>query len=236
MESIGLLFKVLWSPGEAMFFLSKKPRVLLPVIFLSLCSLVSTIALQTKVPFGTLLLNMMARAPQSQQMPEDQRANFERMVTSPVAKGVMDVFAPVSMLFTLLIVTVIYFGLFTMLGREAGFKEFFSISAFAFVPMIFSQIAGVVRAFVMPVSSLALDEIFSLSPAAFLDRDSVSPMLFAAVNSIDFITIWILSLLVIGYGFVTRKSISPATRTAVVLSPFLFYVLLLKLAPLALAR
>ena len=67
------------------------------------------------------------------------------------------------------------------------------------------------------------DELGSLSPSVFLDRDSVSPVLFSAVSTIDLVNIWILALLVIGFGFVTRKSVSKTTRTAAVLAPFLVY-------------
>jgi hypothetical protein len=86
--------------------------------------------------------------------------------------------------------------------------------------------SSVVRAFTMPASFLMLDELGSLSPAPFIDRDSVSPVMFAAVNSVDLISIWTLALLVIGYGFVTRKSLSAGTRTVAVLSVFFIYQVL----------
>src|SRR5262249_48005285 len=114
--------------------------------------------------------------------------------------------------------------LFTILGREGSFKAFFSVTAFAFVPLIFRQLAGVLALSLVPLSALSVDELGSLSPSVFLDRDSVSPVVFAAVNRIDIVSIWILALLGIGYGFVARKSLSKTCRTAAVLSVFLVFV------------
>jgi len=224
MKGIGLLFKVLWSPGEAMFFLSKNPRVLTPMVFLSLSSLLSAIAIQSKVRFGELYMNMLARSPQAARMPEEAKAQLQRVMSLPAVQGVFVVAAVVFPLLIVLFVAALYFGLFSMLGREGGFKAFISITAFAFVPMIFSHLAGVIRAFVVVPSSLMLDELGSLSLATFLNRDSASLSMFSLVNSMDFISIWILILLVIGYGFVSRKGVSKAARTAVVFGLFLLYV------------
>jgi hypothetical protein len=101
-----------------------------------------------------------------------------------------------------------------------------SITAYAFVPIIFSQLAGLLRAFVVPSSQLMLDELGSLSAAIFLDRDAVSPVMFAAANSIDFITLWTLALLVIGYKFVASKAMSKGTRVVAVVAVFAVYVAL----------
>ena len=59
---------------------------------------------------------------------------------------------------------------------------------------------------------------------AFLDRDSVSPMVFAGVNTIDVVSIWVLRLLMIGFGFVTRKGLSKTARAGSVIGVFLIYV------------
>ena len=223
MQSVGLLFKVLWSPGEAMFINSKNPRVLTPALFVSLISLLGAIAIQMKVSFGELYMNMLTKSPQAARMPEESKAQLQRVMSLPAVQGVFIASAVVIPLITILVVTVVYFGLFSMLGREGGFKAYLSTAAFAFVPSIFSVVASVLRAFVVPPAFLMLDELGSLSPAPFLDRDSASPLLFATVNSIDLVSIWSLALLAIGFGFVTRKSLSKATRTVATVGVFLFY-------------
>lgn len=224
MQTVGLFLKVLWSPGEAMFLLSKNPRVLAPVVFLSLSSLLAVLAVQAKVRFGELYMNMLAVSPQAARMPEEAKAQMQTLMNARAIQGAFVVMSVVGPLLLVLIVAALYFGLFTIVGREGSFKAFVSITAFAFVPGIFSQIAMVVRASVVLPSLLLLDEIGSLSPATFIDRGSASPVLFAAVNSIDLVSIWSLILLVIGYGFVTPKSQSKATRAAAVFGLFFVYI------------
>ena len=222
MQSITLLFKVLWSPGEAMFLLSKNPKVLTPILFLTLFSIITGTVLVTKLDSAELAMRAIERSSRGSSLSDEQKAQFRRQMDSPVVKGFTFVSAVLGALLLVLIVAGIYFALFTMLGREGSFKAFLSITAYAFV----TTMAAMLSAYVIPPASLMPDELGSLSPAVFLDRDSVSPVLFAAVNMIDLVNIWVLILLGIGYGFVTRKSLSKASRAAAILGVFLLYVAL----------
>jgi hypothetical protein len=179
--------------------------------------------IQTKVKFGELYMNLILHSPQAANMPEASKAQMQRVMNLPAIQFVFIGAALVGIIVSILFVTVLYFGLFSLVGREGGFKAFLSVTAFAFVPIVLSQMAGILRAFVVPSSLLMFDELFSLSAGAFLDRDSVSPVLFTAASAIDLSSIWTLCLLVIGYGFVARKSLSKVTRTAMVLAPYLAY-------------
>jgi Yip1-like protein len=226
MQSISLLFKVLWSPGEALFFLSKNPKVLTPILFLTLFSIVTGAVLVTKLDSAELTMRAIERSSRGSNLSDEQKAQLRRQMGSPVVKVFTFVSAVVGALLVVLIVAGIYFALFTMLGREGSFKAFLSITAYAFVPRIFSSLAAVLSAYVVPPSSLMPDELGSLSPAVFLDRDAMSTVVFTAVNTIDLVTIWVLILLWIGYGFVTRKSLSKVSRAAAILGVFMLYVAL----------
>jgi hypothetical protein len=224
MQSIGLLFKVLWSPGEAMYLLSKNPRVLAPLLFLGIFSAVTIGGAFAKIDFADMYMRMIEKTPQGKNMPDDQKANMKRIMSLPAIKAAVPIFSVIFIMITIVVVALVYFGVFSLIGREGGFKAYLSVTAFAFVPIVFSDIASLVRAFLMPASSLMLDELGSLSAGVLVDRDSASPVLFALANSVDLATIWTLSLLIIGYGFVTRKSVSKGTRAAVVVGVFLAYV------------
>jgi len=226
MQGIGLIFKVLWSPGEAMFEISKSPRILAPLLFMMLFSVITGMAIMSKIDFAEMTLRTIERSRQGANMTEEQKELLRRNMNLPIVKGFTFASTIVTPILLILFVTLIYFVVFTLLGREGSFKAFFSITAFSFIPSIFRGLATVITAFVIPPASLMLDELGSLSPSTFLDRDAVSPVLFTAVNMIDVVTIWILALLVIGYGFVTRKSMSKTTRTIAVVSVFMIYACL----------
>lgn len=226
MHTIGLLFKVLWSPGETMFLLSKKPRVLVPILFSCLISFALGTVMVKKLDLAELTIRQIERSPLGRNFPDQQKDLMRQQINSPIAKAFTFVSTAVSPVLIILVISVIYFGLFTILGRDGGFKSFTSITAFALVPLIFRQLAAVLSVFFLPSSAIMLDELGSLSPAVFLDRDSMSPVLFTAVSTIDLVSIWVLALLIIGYGFVTRKTLSKGLRAASVIGVFLVYVAL----------
>ncbi len=223
MENVGLLVKVLWSPGEAMFLISKTPRVLAPLVFLSVCALAVSVVTSVKVDTGELILRTIQRSPQLSRMPQEVQGQIIAQANSTGAKVRSYAAAVVFPTAVTLLIAGVFFGLFTIVGREGGFKGFFAVTAFAFIPTVFSQIVHLLTLFVVPSSSIMLDELGSLSPAVFLDRDAVSPVLFAAAGRVDVVTIWVLILLVIGYGFLVSKGVSAAVRSAVVVTPFLLY-------------
>jgi hypothetical protein len=226
METISLFFKVLWSPGEAMFLLSKNPRVLAPLLLIALSSLGIGAVMATKVDMAELTIRQIERTPQGRNFTDQQKDLMRKQMNLPVVKGFTFVTTTIFAIATVVVIAGIYFALFTMVGREGDFRTFFSITAFAFVPLIFRQIAFVIAVYVLPTSAIMLDELGSLSPSVFLDRDHISPVLFTAVNMIDLVNIWILVLLTIGYGFVTRKGLSKVTRGGVVIGVFLVYAVL----------
>ncbi len=226
MQTIGLLFKVLWSPAEAMFLLSKNPRVLVPILFSCLVSFATGAVMVTKLDLAELTIRQVERSPLGRNFPDQQKDLMRQRMNSAAAKSFTFISTAVSPVLIILVISAIYFVVFTILGREGGFKSFLSITAFALVPLLFRQLAAVLSVFFLPSSAIMLDELGSLSPAVFLDRDSMSPVLFAAVSTIDLVSIWVLALLIIGYGFLTRKTLSKGLRAASVIGVFLVYVVL----------
>ena len=111
MRSIGLLFKVLWSPGEAMFFLSKNPRVLVPMAFLALFSLGTGTAVLMNVGAGELAMRAIERSPQGRSLSEEQKAVIRRGANSPFVKGLTFVSSGVGPLIVILIVATLYYVL-----------------------------------------------------------------------------------------------------------------------------
>jgi len=221
MRSMGLVFKVLWSPGEVMFLIAKNPRVILPLSLLICSSLLSGAIVMTKLP--ELPLRAIERSPQGMNLSDEAKDRIRQQINSPITRFFTIVFSGLRPVLALLIVSGIYFSAFTIIGREGNFKSFFSITAFAFIPTIFRQIVAILSALFAPSSSIMPDELGSLSPAVFLDRDSVSPIVFMGMNMIDIVSIWTLSLMVIGFAFVTRKSVSRVARAGAVIGVFLVY-------------
>ena len=224
METLGLVFKVLWAPGEAMLLVSKKPRVLVPLILLTLVSLGVGISTFSKIDIGEIALRQAEQSGRADSMTQEQKDQMLRGAR---------IFAPVVMAITALapvvivtLATAIYFGIFTIIGREATFKTFYAVTVFAYLPLILRQAVALIQVFTIPPSSLVPEDLGSLSLATFLDPTTVSRAAYAAATVVDITSIWIVILLIIGYKFVVRKSVGPGLRVAGVVGVFLFFSLI----------
>ena len=82
MRTIALLFKVLWSPREAMSVIAKNPRFGLPLLLLIGCSLVSAAVLLAKIP--DLPLHAIERSSQAVNMSDEAKDHLRQQIDSPV--------------------------------------------------------------------------------------------------------------------------------------------------------
>jgi hypothetical protein len=224
MRSLSLLFKVLWSPSEVMPFVAANPCFVVPLSVLIGSSLAATATVKARIP--DLPLRIIERSPAGVNVSEEMKDRMRQQADSAGSWILTMIFSGLRPVLLLLIVSAIYFSVFTVIGRKGPFGAFFSITAFAFVPMVFRQIAAGLTALFVPSTAIMPDELGSLSPAVFLDRDSVSPLIFTAVNMIDIVSIWTLCLMVIGFAFVTRKDVMMHSRAAAVFGVFLAYALI----------
>jgi len=224
MESISLLAKVFWSPGETMFKVAKNPKVVAPLLFITLSAIVSVLVMTSYVNMFEMSMRMQEQQGRVQQMTPEQRAQAMQFANNPVFKILTVVAGSVFPTLMVLAIAAIYFGLFTLVGRSGTFKAFVAVTAFAFIPGLVRTIATILTVVIVPQSQIMLDELGSIGPSLMVDRVGMSPKLFAALSQLDVVSIWILSLLVIGYGHLTSKGVSAATRAVCVFGVFLVYV------------
>jgi hypothetical protein len=225
MESLSLLFKVLWAPGKAMFLISKKPRILVPLLFLCGLSLVVGLVSLVTVDFGDLALRQLEQSGQAANMPAEQKEAAVR-ISRTFAPAFVAFGALTPALITIL-ATVIYFGIFTIIGREANFKTFYSLTLFSYIPMVVRQVVAIIQLLAVPPQELDINNLGSLSPQMFLDPTSVSKAVYAFSSVVDVSSIWIMILLCIGYKFALRKGASSGLRIAAVVGVYMFFALII---------
>jgi hypothetical protein len=223
MENLALLFKVFWAPGEAMFKAAKNKSPLVPLLLISVTSLISVVTTYMYVNMGEMTLLMMEKQ-RGQSIPAEQRTQMLTTMNSTAVKGFSMVAAAIVPTVVVLLITLLYFGLFTLVGREGGFKAFLTVTAFAFVPSVVRTAAAMLTVIVVPQTQIMLDELGSIGPSILVDRGGMSRKLFTAISQVDVVSLWILALLVIGYRFVLNKRVTALTRTACVFGVWLLYV------------
>ena len=227
MEGIALLFKVIWSPAEAMFRATKRASTAVaPVLLLSLAGIVATVFMFSRINMADMALRALEQRSGAQQLTQEQKDRIIQASTSGFARTFALVAAATGPVLAIACVALIYFAIFTLVGRNAAYRAFFAVTAFAFVPLVVRHVAGAITVSVVPASLLRVDEIGSVSPSIFLDRGSVPSALFAFVNQIDIVSLWILTLLIIGFRFVVPKDVSVTTRAACVFGVWFVWVAL----------
>ena len=224
METISWLFKVLWAPRETLLLVSKKPRLIAPLIFVTLFTVAEAATLFVRVDSGQLRLEQYQREGIADKVsPEDQ---LVLMTAAREQQRIALISAAVRPLIVTALAAAVFFGCLSIFGRTAGFKPIFSITAFCFIPLAIRSLLSIVTLIALSPSARLLELAGSLSPAVFIDPQSVSRITYVAIGLIDLISMWILALLVIGFGFVSAPHLKTGHRVAIVLTIWLVYVAL----------
>ena len=223
METLTQLFKVLWAPQETLFYAAKQPRVIAPLIFLTLFATAEAATLLVRVDSGQLRVEQWQREGIADKLSAEDQLT---LVTSARAQQRIALLSSaVRPLLMTAVAAGIFWGCFSMFGRTADFKTFFSITAFSFIPLTIRSLLSIATLIVAAPSPRVLEIAGSLSPAVFLNP-FLSRVMYVGCSLIDLVSIWILALLVIGFGFVTLPNVTKLQRVAIVVGVWLVYATL----------
>ena len=224
MRAFALILKTLWSPGSA-FREIRESRTgpWIPFLVFIAIGVSSTYLLTSRIDFGEALMREVLRGPQAGDMSLDDMNALRETFNNPyVTAGLY--MASLWWVGVSLPVATLYYLIFLMVGSRAGFMRFWSVTAFAFTPILVAGVAGLGVMYTIPPSAFSLGQMNVLSAAVFMDPQAESGALYALAQATSLTTIWILALLTIGYGVLTPKRIGAATRAVIVVIPWLFVV------------
>ncbi|HUP48846.1 MAG TPA: YIP1 family protein [Thermoanaerobaculia bacterium] len=218
---------MLFAPVETLREIASRPDLVTPLVLILLVSLVTSIIVVPRVDFETAVRESMAQA-----NPNLSEADLDRMVRFSAAFA--KVFAYASPLLTLLILAIIAGVLllaFRLFGGEGSFKQAFSVTLYAWIPLVIQGIAG--AGILLARGSVPAEELGNLvmSNPGFLVDMKENPVVFALLSSIDVFTFWSLALFVIGFSFLSRFSMRKSA--AIVLT---LWVVLLMIPKIGLAQ
>ncbi len=226
MRALRLMLKTLWSPGEA-FGEIREYRVgpWIPFLVFIIFGIASVYLMTSRIDVGEALMRDVLRSPQAGNMSQEQMDQTREFFGSPYVTVGMYV---AKVLFTLVTVIVagLFFVIFLILGSRPSFMRFWSVTTFAFTPILLANIAGTAVMYTIPPAAMRLSQVNVLSPAIFMDPQMEAGALYALAQALSLTTVWILVLLIIGYGVVASNRLGAGLRTVVVLTPWLFYVAL----------
>ncbi|HEV7921556.1 MAG TPA: Yip1 family protein [Thermoanaerobaculia bacterium] len=188
---------VFFSPNETFQSIARRPDIIVPLLILLLCSVVTGIAVGTRVDFAAAAM---------ENMPPDAPADRAE-AGAKMAQTFGRIFAfssPVLVLIGLTIIAGVLLIAFRIMGGEGNYKQAFSGNVYASFP---SVLKGLIMAVVLfarsGVGAQEMDILVRSNPAFFVEQ-KVHPILFSFLTSLDIFTIWYVILLVIGFAAISR--------------------------------
>ena len=202
---------VLFAPAETFEDIARKPDFLAPILAIILIGVLTSIAVVPKLDFETMMRDQMAQA-NREMSPED----LDRVARIGAASGKVLAYAgPLLSIIILLIVAAVLLMAFRLMGGEGTFKQAFSASLYAWMPLIvYSIIAAIIIMSRESVTPDLLPVIVRSNPGFLADPQS-QKVLFALLTALDVFTIWTLVLLSIGFSYVARVSKTKAAAIVV---------------------
>jgi len=191
------VLKVFWLPGETMHAAAERPVVALPVAIPTVFALLTSLIVYFTLPPSDVSL---------------RTAWLVGLISAVLGPALIT-----------LIVSVLYFGIFSAAGRQRGFKSFLSVTAVAFVPTALHHLAQSVMILTQVAQQLLPSQIGRLNVAVFLDPQVVSSGIYVAAGMVDVVSIWVLVLLTVGYRCVVSPRLTTWMVAGLVVGPWLLY-------------
>ncbi|HET7710320.1 MAG TPA: Yip1 family protein, partial [Thermoanaerobaculia bacterium] len=216
---------VMLSPVETFESIARRPDVLFPLLAIVIISIITGTIVASQVDFEPIARETMEQ--QSAGRPAPPPEQFDRGVK--FMAGFWKALAYASPVFSIVIFGLIAGVLllaFRLFGGEGNFKQAFSITLYAWIPLL---IKGIIATIVLTTrENLTLMDLQNpvRSNLGFLVEGKSQPFAFALLSSVDVLTIWALVLFILGFSAMSRFS---RVKSAVVVLSLWAVTLLLKL-------
>lgn len=212
---------VLFAPAETFQDIAKRPDIVGPLLVIVILGYITTALVMPKFDYAAISAAQQEEmAKKNPNMSADQMAQMEN-ITRAMTK-VLAWAGPIFFIVWYVIVAGVLLLAFRLFGGEGTFPQAFSVTLFAWMPMlvlgIISTIVILARGTFDPTTAATLVK----SNPAFLVDMKEQPVLYSLLSAFDLFTIWMIALLSIGFATISRKS--KAMGAAIVVSLWLAIV------------
>ena len=209
---------VFFSPDATFASIARRPDWVVPLVVLLVLSVVSGLIMAKRLDFAAPAREAMEA---NKNLSTEDAERMERMSAS-VGK-VLSYAAPVFSVIIFALVAGVLLLAFRLMGGEGTFKQAFSVTLYAWVPLL---ILGIVTLIVIlargtfdPMSAATLVK----SNPAFLVDMKEQPALFSMLSALDLFTIW--SIVLLSFGFAALSKLSVKGTAAIVVSLWIALIL-----------
>ena len=199
---------VLFAPEIAFQNVERKPKWLLPLLLITVLSIVSWFAIVQRIGLDTISRTQLENSPQWEQMTPEAREHAIEMSTSTVMQVIGYVPVVVGPALLLLAVSGAFLLAFALTGAEATFRKLFAVSAHAIFGYTLVSTGLTIAVLLLARNPQALD-VNNLvhTNLAFLAKGGERPVLAAFLGSLDLLSFYAIYLLSLGNSIVNRRSL-----------------------------
>jgi hypothetical protein len=231
-SNVSILTNIFTAPNDAFASLKERPRLLLPMLLLIVSFTVVSFYYLSHVDMGWFLDNQLRQG--GAQLTDAQR---EQALTAaakipPVVYGSIGALSTNFFVFLVMAIVAGYYALVSFItGDGVTYKQWFALLVWCVLPQLLGQIAVLVNMSINDPRFMPQDSINPLSFGNLLsiDRTGVSTVQ-RVLLGIDVTAIWTLVLQVLGYQAFSKSSLVRAA--AVVLGPLALIVAIITLLAL----
>jgi len=220
-NSFSRIVGVFFAPGETFASIARRPDFLVPLAIIVILGFISGVLIAQKVDFKSVARETIESSPRAAKLPPDI---IQKQVN--LTAGIMKVTAYGAAIFNalaLVILAAILFAAFKIFGGEGDFLQAFSITIYAWFPLLIKGIIALIT--LLAKKSITLYSLQNpvASNFGYFINPNQHPMEFAFLSSFDIFSLWTIILLIIGFAAMSR--FSRAKSAAIILSLWAIKVL-----------
>jgi len=220
----GRVIGVLFSPKPTFEDIARKPGWILPVILMTVLSIIAVVALNQRMNWREYISDKLEKDSRTAQMSAEQKerqVDISSKVTVYVVYAV-GVLAPIVMA---VVLGAILMGAYNLLGGAgASFSQSIAIAAHSSLVGLISTPIFLLVLFLRPAGTIDPENPVVTNLAALLPEESAK-WLFTLCKSLDIFTIWTLILIAIGFAAVNPRKLKGAKSFVIVFGIWGVYVL-----------
>ena len=226
------LIGVWFSPGETFQNIGRAPGVIAPIIASIVLGLLIGVVMNQRLDIQSMMSKRFEQLVADGKMTQEQ-ADQQLKVAGPIAKGQMMVFAAIGNLLAALIVAGIFKLVSLMMGADNQFKPLFAVTLYTFLAVgIVSSILFTVLLYLKDPGELSFENLGNVISsnlgsllAMILGEKALPKFVMSLAQRVDIFSIWIITLLSIGYAAVSRK-MKTATAATWLIALYVVYALI----------
>jgi hypothetical protein len=215
---------VFTSPGETFADIARVPTWVVPVVLLTVLSLIFCAVMMQRVDWNSFLEKQMSKSARFEQLSSDQKAQQLAMAQKIIPFQVYG-FGLLGPLLFAVILGAIYLGAFNLfLGAGLKFKQSLGVVAHASMVSLISTPLGIIVMLLKRPGEVDPEHLMATNVGEYLSSDAPKALLKFA-GSLDIFIIWILCLVAIGFAAANPKKISKGGAFGVVFGLWAVWVL-----------